>query len=139
MKIDLDQIALDVATDMQKAAIPPKVYSKLRLWLKKLRSTRPGVRDVITQKAEELGALQSLKKNEVMTSFFDSGIMKMDFGADVSDSAKRAALRWAKRRGLKVVEASLAKSAGSPTSYTLGMTEDIVPHGKCVKRVKWSV
>lgn len=139
MKIDLDQVALGLAQDLEKTAIPPKVYNKLRLWLRKLRSTRTGVKDVVAQKAEDLAAFNSLAKNEVMASFYSSGIMKMDFGSEVSDSAKKAALRWAKRRGLKVVEASLAKSAGAPSTYVLGLTEDIVPYGPCLKRTKWSV
>ena len=88
---DLDSLALELAqvAGLEKAAIPPKVYSKMRQWLKRLKSHRVAhLKDVVAQKAEDLQAFQSLAKNEVMASFYKSGIMKMDFGSVVAEPIK---------------------------------------------------
>jgi hypothetical protein len=143
--LDLDKIASEIAVErnkLTKAAVPPKVYSKLRSWLKRIRSSRlsPKVlQQLITQKAEEISATKALAKNQVMASFYDSGTLRMDFGSDVPNAVKKAAIRWAKKRGLSVVEATLSKSSASPASIVFSSGEQSAPVGRCVRRVRWSV
>ena len=51
---------------------------------------------------------------------YDSGAVRLEFGPEVSEELKQRAVKWAQKRGLKPVEASMAKSDGSRQSITFG-------------------
>lgn len=95
---------------------------------------------VAAVKAEVISQMANtaLAKNEVMASAFDNGSIKMDFGAEVPESVKKAALKWAKNRGLSPLEASLKKNVNSSTSVLFG-TQNPAKAKTCIKRLKWSV
>lgn len=61
-----------------------------------------------------------LSKSQANISFFENGAIQMDFGKSVPEKVKKAALEWAKRKGLKAVEATLAKGQNQPESYIFG-------------------
>lgn len=89
-------------------------------------------------KAEEVYTLKSLAKNDTMVSMYKSGSIRLDFGSDVPDKIKKAALKWAERRGLNPVEASMNKSSKPAPSYFVYNQEyDLVD--ECLKRFKWTV
>lgn len=144
---DIDTAALEMATEGQLdnmyKALPPKLAYRFRKWMK-MMGKHPTIKSedlvrVLTQKVEEATALQNLSKNEVMASVYDNGIVKMDFGSSVPENVRKAAMSWAKRKGLKPVEASLNKSANSPQSVLLCAGELESIDGNCVKRLKWTV
>jgi hypothetical protein len=147
----LDDLTLDLARDLQteklRKYLPPKLAYRFREWLRrfggkasgKSKPTQQQVSGILAQKVEEMVALSELKKNETMASFYDNGIVKMDFGSEVSDKTKKAALAWAKRKGLKAIEATLNKS--TTMSESTLFTQDkinVAECGPCLQRVKFS-
>lgn len=148
MNKDIDTLSLELAYEMLGKSLPPKVLYRYRRWMRKFRPTSVSAafeankmnknEDVLADETVTQTLPEGLAKNETMASFFESGHIKMDFGADVSQKVKKAAMEWAKRKGLKVIEASLAKSSSSPTSITYSLTLDNKRVEKCVKQVKWS-
>ena len=75
----------------------------------------------------------SLQKNELMATVFDSGAIKFDFGPDVPEEVKEAAMMWAKRRGLEATEASLNKSANSFNYVVFGAVSEASLPISCYK------
>lgn len=144
--MDIDQAALELATsdnlDNMFKALPPKLAYRFRRWAQQ-HQRHPKVApkriaQVLAQKIEEAQALQSLAKNEVMTSVYDNGLVKLDFGAAVPEAIKKAAMAWAKRKGLKPIEASLNKSQNSPESLVLSTGDVDSLECQCVKRSRWA-
>ncbi len=149
---DIDTLTVELAksADLSKG-IPPKLKYKFMKWLKSLKpqlGQEPGMHDkrrMIEAAKSELSdrimehlTRQQLAKNEVMASHFDDGAIKFDFGSEVPEAVKKAAFGWAKKRGLKPVEASLMKSSASvETVMFIGNNNN--PLRSCSKRVKWSV
>lgn len=132
--------------------LPPKLRYKLKKWLKSLRSAETGVKQndqrhlMQVVKNEIIAAVKDkvetdeLAKNEVMASAFNDGSVKMDFGSDVPEEIKKAALKWAKDRGLRPTEASLAKNLQSATSVLFGRNNKTPATSLvCEKRRKWVV
>lgn len=121
---------------LKKAALPPKLRYRIRKWLQQISGSSnvspEKVREIITEKFEQALALKSLKKNQVMASLYKNGSVRLDFGQNVSDKAKQAALEWAKKKGLKIESDELAKSLNK-SSVTLGETKLV----KCVDRIVW--
>ena len=75
--------------------------------------------DLVKITLEELSKSQEtqLAKSSSQFTVYDSGCVKMDFGPEVSDEMKKAAIVWAKNRGMTAIEASLAKSGDAPQYY----------------------
>lgn len=145
--MDINTAAIEMATEQNLEGIyktlPPKLAYRFRKWMKG-HPQRPALKSeeivaLLVRQVEEVEALQNLSKNEVMTSVYDNGIVKMDFGSDVPESVRKAAMSWAKRKGLKPVEASLNKSRNSPESVLLCVGDLESTDGQCVKRLKWAV
>lgn len=147
---DIDTIAVEFAkaADLSKG-LPPKLKYKFMKWL---RSMRPetGVKQMdrrrivetakneLSDRIMEHFERKKLAKNEVMASTFNDGAIKFDFGSEVPDHIKKAAFNWAKKRGLKAVEASLMKSVDAvETVFFTGDHPDALR--TCAKRVKWIV
>ena len=63
-----------------------------------------------------------LQKNEVAAYEYDNGLIHLDFGEEVPEDVKQAAIRWAKKRKLNIVEASLRKSISSRSSIVFAST-----------------
>lgn len=59
--------------------------------------------------------------------FHENGMIKMEFDRSTPDHIKKAALKWAKKRGLKATEASLNKSANHPESYVFSVSGKNLP------------
>jgi len=131
--------------------LPPKLKYKLQKWLKSLRA-ETGVKQMdqrrrvetvkseLTAKVLEAMEIKELKKNEVMASAYSDGSVKMDFGSDVPSETKKAAMKWAKKRGLIPVEASLAKNVHSATTIFFGKDgKNPETSIVCEKRMKWEI
>lgn len=147
---DIDQITIELAksADLSKA-LPPKLKYKFMKWL---RSMRPEFGDKQTDRRrmvevakselidriKELEFRKKLAKNEAMMSTFDDGAIKFDFGSEVPDHIKKAAFGWAKKRGLKAIEASLMKSVDS-VETVMFVSDQVNPMRSCAKRVKWII
>jgi hypothetical protein len=95
----------------------------------------PGVQKSVNAAYEHIAAIKELKKNEVMTSFYDDGAVRMDFGGAIDPKVKKSAMDWAKRKGFKTIEASLEKSDGSSSHMVFALS--VAPQGVCVKYVKY--
>lgn len=59
--------------------------------------------------------------------FHENGMIKMEFDRNTPEHIRKAALKWAKKRGLKPVEAGLNKSANSIESYTFSVSGKNLP------------
>lgn len=117
---EIDKLTLDLVQDQIEVAelakaIPPKLRYALRRWVEKYSATKPKampkVKEMLTAKFEEKRDLETLAKSDVMVSTFDNGGIRMDFGSAVPEKIKKAALEWAKKRGLRAIEESMAKSS----------------------------
>ena len=131
---DIDSLSLELTEEMLQKALPPKILYRYRRWMRKMR---PQSLQEVLALSEKPQTISTLSKNETMASFFDSGHIKMDFGSGVPEKTKKSALEWARRKGLKAVEASLAKTINSPSSVTFSAFEN-ENIGECVKQIKWS-
>lgn len=147
MERDIDQMTFDLIKSMSenqaelKKGLPPKLRYRIRRWLLKLKGQGMGsaqAKQFITQKFEEEFAVRSLSKNETLASFYEDQVVKFDFGSDVSPEVRKAALSWAKKRGLKPVEASLTKSSASHSQIVVAPdSANINPMALCVRRIKF--
>jgi hypothetical protein len=149
-KMDIDKVSLElsqeIALESIEKALPPKLLYRFRRWMRQMRQTSPiaempvgKFEQIVFEKFKEIQSSSGvLAKNEASASFYDGGIIKMDFGSEIKSSVKEAALRWAKKKGLKVVEMSLNKSSNSVTAYTFASSDNAI-EGKCIKKIKWSL
>lgn len=120
--MDIDSATMELAKSF--GGLPPKLRYRFRRFLQKLISNphqqqvsreqniQKMAEEMVKMVQEETGA--PLAKNEMRCSEYENGCIKLDFGSDVSDDIKKAAIHWAKKRGLSPIEASLAKSVDSP-------------------------
>lgn len=147
--MDIDKVSLEltqeIALESIEKTLPPKLLYRFRRWMRQMRQTSPianlpvgKFEQIVFEKFKEIQSSTALAKNEAAASFYDGGIIKMDFGSDIKASVKDAALRWAKKKGLKVVEMSLNKSADEVSTYKFAAS-DSASEGHCIKRVKWSL
>lgn len=127
---DLDKMALELSKSFRSVALPPKLRYKVKKWLKSISAQAPDKqmdrrRVMQTAKSELTEALlrhinvKPLAKNELMASKYDNGAIRFDFGAEVPDNIKRAAMSWAKKRGLNPVEASMQKNTDHNSEYVI--------------------
>ena len=146
MSINIDDLSVElsqeIALENLEKKLPPKLMYRYRRWMRRMHpQTGPYhfgvVNQAMTQKMEDIEAGSDLAKNEAMASFYDNGIVKMDFGPDVDPKVKEAALKWAKRRGLNPVEASLNKGADSFQSAVFSVDAEPAEVGTCTKRLRW--
>ena len=140
MNRDIDTVSADLTQELTFASLektlPPKLLYRFRAWMKKFRPSPDEVKEV--QKAMNfIESVKSLKKNESLASFYDDGHIRLDFGSDVSPKVKEAAMKWAKKRGLKASEASLDKSASAP-SYVIMSTGQPISINTPLKSIKFS-
>jgi hypothetical protein len=141
--INIDDLSLEltreIALENVEKALPPKLLYRFRRWMRMHGGRVPSahLQHLVTEKFEEISNLANLQKNEAAVSMFDNGIVKMDFGSDVDPKVKDAALKWARRRGLTPVEASLNKSANIPQSFVFAADPDFAEYGRCKKRLRW--
>lgn len=115
---NIDQLTLEIASsvtgEILYKGMPPLVAARFRSWIRSLRGKNSGmmsaVQNAVVEKIESNVTIQSLQKNEVMASAYKDGVVRLDFGSDVPEKVKKAAISWAKKRGLKAIEMSLTKS-----------------------------
>jgi hypothetical protein len=144
MRKTIDDLALQimgekVAEDLRKA-LPPKVAYRLRHWFEYVGPrVRIGGRKKLKQRANQTTKSEApLRKNQIMAQIGADETIRMDFGADIPESIKKAAMTWAKRRGLKAVEASLQKSADS-SSYIIFSKTDAPRQITVVETLVWEL
>lgn len=145
--VDADTLSAEITqklslTPLEKA-LPPKLRYRFYKWLKQFgahaqAAPKAQVKQVVEKAYNHIAAIKELKKNEVMTSLYDNGFIRMDFGGAVDKKVKDAAMAWAKKRGLKATEASLEKADGSPSHVIFGKDAS-GPKGICVKYSKYSI
>lgn len=70
--------------------------------------------------------------------FHENGMIKMEFDRSTPEHIKKAALKWAKKRGLKATEASLNKSSNYPESYTFSVSGKNLPLTDNYVSKKWN-
>jgi hypothetical protein len=144
---DLDTLTVELT----KAAfggnhLPPKLRYRIQKWLKTLHPQgeqhlqRSEIVKTVTKTL--VSALSNyhpvtLAKNEMLASTFADGAIRLDFGSGIPEKVKKAAIAWAKQKGLKPVEASLNKSVQS-TSY-ITFSKGMVKESELTKQVRWSV
>jgi hypothetical protein len=145
MDLDFDKLTIELTeslaySQISKAAMPPRLYYRLRSFLNKIKGKAPitHVAQAMARKYEQQIAAQNLSKNECMASFFDSGELRFDFGSSVPEKVKKSAMAWAKKRGLKAVEASLAKNDGSSSYVRFSLSDEVAIDHRCLKRVRWN-
>jgi hypothetical protein len=143
--MNLDEASLKIASELVaestklEKALPPKLAYRFRRWLQKFKYNKSpeelnAIKKALNEAIENLSP--ALKKNEARASFFDSGVIKMEFGGSVDKKVKEAAMAWAKKNNLKVLEASLEKSSDSNSSMVLG--KEAQPSlDFCVKTITW--
>jgi hypothetical protein len=142
---DIDSVSADLTRELAfsplEKMLPPKLRYRFYKWLKQYSAPRinpmQGVHKTVDQAFAHMLAIKELKKNEVMTSVFEDGSVRFDFGGAIDPKIKKSAMDWAKRKGLKASEASLDKSAGS-ASYVV-YANGTPSMGVCVKFSKVSV
>jgi len=126
----IDELAIELAKSFKTVKLPPKLKYKVSKWLKSVSGNMPDKqadrrRLMETAKNELVNGIlsrmdaQPLAKNEVMASQYDNGAIRFDFGSEVPSEIKKAAMRWAKKRGLSPIEAQLQKSSTSHTDYVI--------------------
>jgi hypothetical protein len=124
---NIDELTVEIMEgevgDSLDKAMSPRIANKLKYWFHKQgRRVRiwgqQNTGQMVAQKIEEAMALKELRKNQFMARVHSDGVVKMDFGSEIPQSIKKAAMDWAKRKGLKPVEASLAKADSSSSSVT---------------------
>lgn len=146
---ELDKLAIELSKSFRSVSLPPKLRYKVKKWLKTISAQTPDKqmdrrRIMQTAKKELTAALldkmvkTELAKNEVMARQYDNGSIRFDFGSDIPDHVKRAAMTWAKKRGLSPVEASLHKNCKSSSEYVIcGDVPDASETGKELIRLKF--
>lgn len=147
-KIDVDTLSAEMTHEMAfsklEKMLPPKLRYRFYKWLKQFgRHAAPTVKpqqakDAVHKAINHLRSIRELKKNEIMTSVYDNGLVRMDFGGDIDKKVKDAAMSWAKKRGLKAVEASMEKSDGASSHVIFG-SGATVSKGVCLKYTKYSI
>lgn len=145
---NIDDLALSImreaaGQDLSKA-LPPRIAYRLRHWFQRQgRRVKMGdakaVAAQVAQKMEAAMVLKELKKNQFMARVHDDGIVKMDFGADVPEQVRKAAMSWAKRRGLKPVEASLVKKENGPYSITYAPPAAVQAGSSLLAQYVWEI
>jgi len=127
---ELDELAIELTKSFKTVSLPPKLKYKVSKWLKTISGTTPDKqadrrRLSQTVKSELVAGIlkhmnvQPLAKNEIMASQYDNGAIRFDFGSDVPSSVKKAAMQWAKNRGLSPLEAKLNKSKADQSDYVI--------------------
>lgn len=84
------------------------------------------------------GKTSPLQKSQIKSTIYDDGSLKFEFGEKVSKKSKDAAIAWAKKRGLQIVEASLKKSANSAAYIIFSNNNTSLANKKIVKEMIWS-
>jgi hypothetical protein len=155
--MDIDSLSMELVKAMTGKAgskghagvstLPPKLKSKFHAWMKHLMSTKintlePAKKHEIYQEFRDLLVKRltenaPLAKNEIGVTTHKNGVVKMEFGADVPEDVKKAALSWAKRRGLSPVDMKLAKSQNSPASHMFASGLSTSPDA-IIDQYRWS-
>lgn len=127
--------------------LPPKLRGKFQAWMKRYLSTK--IKDLSpTQKTETFEAFKEifaarladkspLAKNEMGLVTHKNGVVKMEFGSEVPEQVKKAAISWAKRRGLSPVDMKLAKNANSASSHVFSAGLATSPDQK-LEEYRWT-
>ena len=148
MRFDIDELSTELSKEIAferiEKALPPKLLYRWRNWMRRMRTQMPEpvaaekFEQAVNDKFDELVSIKTLAKNEAQASFYENGIVKMDFGSDIDPKVKEAAMRWAKKKGLKAIEANLQKSIGEPITVMFA-ADGSTQRGQLVKCLRWSV
>ncbi len=144
---DLDSLTQELTKAMFGGSrLPPKLKYRIQKWLHTLNpQAKPDlkrseivkmVKDTLIKSLNNYQPV-NLAKNEMLASTFADGAIRLDFGSGIPEKVKKAAIAWAKNKGLKPVEASLNKSIQS-TSY-ITFSKGVIKDAVCTNQVRWSV
>lgn len=146
---DIDTLSIELTkAAFNSDKLPLKLRYRIQKWLAGLQRGQ-GHKDQVQKtemikiiKQQLINSIQqvnepALAKNEVMASTYSDGSLKLDFGSGIPAHVKKAALNWAKRRGLKPVEASLDKAVATASFVVL--SKSALSGGECLSKVKWAI
>lgn len=147
--MNIDELSMELAKNFNYNKLPAKLRYKLRHWLRSVstpvsfstnqrRAIQSAIKSEIVSQILNRDESSELKKNEMMASSYSDGTLKLDFGHEVPEKVKKAALNWAKKRGLKVVELSLNKSENVASSMILASENVESVEKECLKRIRWA-
>ncbi len=131
--MDIDTASMELAKSF--GGLPPKLRYRFRRFIQKLVSNphqAPGEERVQKMADEMVKMIQEeygtpLAKNEARFSAYENGSVRLDFGEDVPENVKKAAISWAKNRGLSAVEASMMKSIKSSEYVIMAKNQNSKP------------
>ena len=132
--MDLDTASMELAKSVGN--LPPKLRYRFKRFIQKLVHThgdQAAGPERVEKMAKEMTKMMQelmgtpLAKNESRFSTYDNGCVRLDFGEDVPDRVKKAAMNWAKSRGLSAVEASLTKSLKGPEYVIMSPSRGVMP------------
>lgn len=89
------------------------IISKFRRKIQKETGNPASKRKKLRQKTNKSELLKSLGNDEIEFTQYGNGGLRLDFGKDVPEAARKKALNWAQKRGLRISEMSLGKSSSS--------------------------
>jgi hypothetical protein len=143
----IDDLSMELAKNFNYTKLPAKLRYRLRQWLRRVtppvqaqqrQQLKTTIKNEIIAQILDKDASSELKKNEMMASSYTDGTLKLDFGSEVPEPVKKAAMNWAKKRGLKVVELSLNKSENVGSTMILSDSQVKSSGKECVKRIRWA-
>lgn len=122
------ELAKEFNVDPLEKTLPPKIKYRYYKWLQRFKMQNPQISSAKISQAihkaiKDIESIKSLKKHQAAASFFDDGTVRLDFGSKVDEKVKKAALDWARRRGLKTIEESINKSADANSYKVFGKKE----------------
>ncbi len=134
--MDIDTASMDLAKSF--GGLPPKLKYRFRRFMQHLvhssgPDSKAGPERVEKMAAEMVKMINEelhgspLAKNEARFSTYENGSVRLDFGSDVPDNVKKAAISWAKNRGLTAIEASMAKSMNAPEYVIMSLNNSTRP------------
>jgi hypothetical protein len=145
----IDDLSVELAKNFSFTKLPPKLRYRLKQWLKNVSTPvsysrqqrqriQSAIKNEIVAQILDKDATVELKKNEMMASSYSDGTLKLDFGSEVPEKVKKAAMGWAKKKGLKVVELSLNKAENVASSMVLSANKIESSGKECLKRIRWA-
>jgi hypothetical protein len=147
MTKNINDLVLDISNDLVletlEKGLPPKLLYRLKalarkyLWNVPKKQVQQTMTTALARKMEEINNLKALKKNEVMASVYSNKTVRLDFGSGIPEEIKKKAMEWAKKKGLNVIEASLAKSTNNNSYLVLSYGNSFCDTAELVDNIKW--
>lgn len=135
--MDIDNLSMELLKAMTGKAgskghygtsqLPPKLKSKFQNWIKRALTSSastltPAKKNELYQTfknnlIDKFNDYSPLNKNEMGLTTHKNGVVKMEFGVEVPEEVKKAAISWAKKRGMVAVDMKLSKNCDMSSSH----------------------